>query len=94
MSSRLPCQRNTLIKKIEQYKALGHNIVLEVGPQRRRVGKPYGLNLYSYPPDERFEPVVHFRGWLHAGTLFNVRVNELLSLMGEYNVSIPTSESP
>ena len=81
MSSQRTCQRNSLIKQIDKFKALGHNIVLEVGPARRKEGRDYGLNLYSYPPDEKFEPVVHFRCWFNANTMFNVRLDELLEFM-------------
>lgn len=81
MSSRPPCQRQTLLNLIEKEKARGYQLVLEVGPQKRKDGRAYGLNVYSHPPDEKFEPVVHFRAWLSADTLYNVRFDELLEFM-------------
>jgi hypothetical protein len=90
MSSRQPCQRQTLLNLIEKEKARGFQLVLEVGPQRRRENGAYGLNVYSHPPDERFDPVVHFRGWLNAATLYNVRFDELLEFMSP-NLTKPES---
>jgi hypothetical protein len=75
------CQRQTLLNIIEKEKARGYQIVLEVGPQKRKAGRDWGLNVYSHPPDEAFEPVVHFRAWLNSATLFNVRLDELWELM-------------